>query len=233
MSARRRSGEGWDEGRADSVDVVAGRPGLHHPGSLDGVAVQEGGDALGGRVAPTAPQGLLPRFEAVADVSGDDREPGLVEVLLDDVEDCPGETPRRPGVVAFLLGELGEQVEGPHEGDARADAVFVSGGRAEPVAEGLGEPPLHPGCRDHDEVALEGVLGRLGQQPREPLREHVGPLRPMDRQRHTTNLAVGADTSRDPVHSTLRLQPIGQREGSRPRSACGVDKARTGPARGS
>jgi hypothetical protein len=154
--------------------------------------------ALGGRVAPAASQGLLPRLEAVPDVPGDDGEPGFVEVLLDDVEDDPGQTSRRPGVVAFLLGELGEQVEGPHEGDAGADAVVVSGGGAEAVAEGLREPPFHPGCRDHDEVALERVVGRLGQQPGEPLREHVGPLRPMDRQRHTTNLAVGADTGSHP-----------------------------------
>ena len=136
-------GEVGVERLAGAVGVAALSPVGDQLRPLDGVRREQRRQPEGHAVAAVAPQVCVVAGEAVAEVGGERRAPGLAQAGVDGGEHRPHEAVGVPRVVAVAADQQRDQRARLEEPDARAHAVTAAGARPQTVGEPLGQPPLH------------------------------------------------------------------------------------------
>ena len=185
---------------AGSVARLTTRPCLQRRGTPDRVALEQLRDALYAREPPLGRRvscacrrerrcrcrarrrrgsrsggRCLERFRARAPVGGQRREPRLQQAGVDDAEQRPQNRPGTPRIAVGVRARRGsdgriDEGSGRGECDVGADAVAVSGPRAEAAREALRQPALHPARGYGHDLAGE----RVGGSERKDLRERIG-----------------------------------------------------------
>ena len=151
-------------------------PAPHHFGSVHRVAVEQVGHVPDAREPLRVPHGL-----GVTDVLGQRRQPGLVEVHLDDFEQGPDRALGQPGVRVGISAR--RQGEGAvdhrarkREVDVGAHAVVPSGCGAQVRREALRQPALDAAGGHRDHLGRHGIAEGLGDEISQHSHERVGPL---------------------------------------------------------
>ncbi len=161
-----------------SVSPFSAGPRANHPGALDRVAVEQGGDVPDGAEPSRLPDGVGGVGRA-AQVDGQRVQPRLAERRVDHLQQRPDQALGQPGVVVAVDATGGgdgvaQQPRGRGELDVRAHAVAAPGGRAERRGDLLRQPALHPAGGDGHDLGGERVRERVAQQRRERGDEAVG-----------------------------------------------------------
>ena len=163
--------------------VVAGRavgPTLQHFGPVHGIAVEEIGHVPDGR----EPLRALHRL-GFADVLRQRRQPRLVEVPLDHLEQRPHRPLGQPRV-RVRVGTRGHGEGAVHHGswerevDVGAHTVLPPGRCTEMRRQSLRQPPLDPPGGHRDHLRRHGIVQRLGDQISEHGHQRVGSLGSVD-----------------------------------------------------
>ena len=162
-----------------------GRPAPEHVRAVHRIAVEEvrhvpdDGEPL--RPFGRPRHGLVLGDARIPDVVGQWRQPGVVEVRLDDLHERPHGTLGQPrvgfGVIAGGPGQGGRD-ESPGKGkvDVGAHPVVRSGRDAKLGGEALAEPPLDTLGRHGDDLRRHRVLERFGHQPGQHRHQDVGSI---------------------------------------------------------
>ena len=201
-------GEVGVERPAGAVGVAALAPVGDQLRPLDGVRREQRRQPEGHAVAAVAPQVCVVAGEAVAEVGGERRAPGLAQARVDGGEHRPDEAVGVPRVVAVAADQQRDQRARLEEPDARAHAVTAAGARPQAVGEPLGQPPLDAPRRHHDDLLGERVVEGLREEVAERLRQQVGARGPMQVERHAATLCVAADGPTRPArHSEADAAP--------------------------
>ena len=162
---------------------------------------------------------------AAAQVAGQRLEPGLLERLLDDLDQRPDQARRLPRVAlrcdpAGQRQRSGDQAAGKRELDVRADAVACAGAAAEPGREPLCEPALDPARRHGHDLGREWVGSDSGKQLGERVRQYVCSFCAMDYQHGAEpSQSIASRGRQDPSvdsHAWIRPGPALQLDPERP-----------------
>ncbi len=156
------------------------RPAPHHFGPVHRVAVEKVGHVPDAREAPRLRNGL-----GVADVLGQRRQPGLVEVRLDDLEQGPDRPLGQPGVRIRVSPRRQGQGAVHHrprerEVDVGAHTVLPPRRRAEVSRKALRQPALDTPGGHRDNLRCDGIVQWLSHQISQHPHQRVGPLGSMD-----------------------------------------------------
>ena len=182
---------------ARAVAVVALRPGAHHRGPVQGVAVEQVGE-VADRAEAARPAHGVRGLGGPAQVVGQRREPGLGKAAVDDLEQRPDGALGQPRV---RVGRCRRRRR-PRRPPARAAAGTrrsrtrrrrARGGAPSAADIRWRQPALHPARRDRDHLRRERVVQRGGQQGAQGVDEAVGPLGSVDVQHVTHMVAAGDD----------------------------------------
>ena len=166
------------------VPVLAPRPRAHHLGPVQRVAIEQLGE-VPNRAEPPRPPRRVGVLAAATEMRGQAREPRLVEVVVDHLEQSPHRPLGQPRIRVGLdprrrRHRVADEPPRRREVDVRAHAVAPPLPGAEPIRHPLREPALHPARRHGDDLGRERVGQRVGQQRAKRLDEAVGPLGSMD-----------------------------------------------------
>ena len=181
----------------------AGGPALQHVGSMHRIAVEEV------RHMPDArePPGSVFLGGGLLDVLGQWRQPGLVEMVLDDLNERPHRPLRHPGVQVRISVECSrqrvrDQRAWKREFDVGADAVLSSVAGAQMRRQLLRQPPLDTPRRHRDHLGSHGVPERIGQKSGEHPDEDIGPLGSVNVQ-HPGRVRRRCSRATDPANPLL------------------------------
>ena len=139
-------------------------PAPHHFGPVHRVAVEEVGHVADAREPLRLRDGLR-----VADVLGQRRQPGLVEVRLDDFEQRPDRPLRQPGVRIRLNARRQRQGAvhhraGKREVDVGAHTVVPSWRGTQVRRQALRQPALDAAGGHRDHLGHHGIVGGARQR---------------------------------------------------------------------
>ena len=157
---------------------------------MDGVAVEQIGDMADGTEAAGAAS-LVVVGPRAAEMGGEHRQPGFVEVLVDHRHERPHGPLRKPRVVVGLDARCrgqrtADQTAGERELDVGAHAVLTVGGGSEDRRQPLAQPPLDAPGGYGDELGRERIVERVDDHGRERLYQTVRPLGSVDRQHRSS-----------------------------------------------
>jgi hypothetical protein len=148
-----------------------------HLGAVHAVVIEQICEMPDGREAPHRPF-----TRDGAKVVREILEPGLAQVGVHDLHQGPGRAGRNPGIVVRFVPARrccgpSDQGPGKRKIDIGTYSVPSGGGRAKPVGQPLGEPPLDTAGGDGNDLGHHGIGQRLGEQVAEHPDQLIGALR--------------------------------------------------------